>query len=292
MKAIPYLYLVLAFQVLSCKGQNKDEQINKEKATQKISIINKTFLGVTKEKNSYSIINRCDGGYPLLKIFEKTLYYYYPQEGSYHTIKNISKINDGEYKIKTDGYYYFKNDTPMSEKKTWILSRKNDLTWEFSENDNGRKILLSDSLNVVSKKIGYRNLPCNDDNDEINADDKTNLISAKWFGKYQTSFTTNKKSNDSRDTDMVELIIKKDSIIFHVDRYWGEYNYLLQGSEIGNTIQLRFGKVLNGDETDTLEKNKNFGSLIFNGKKYYWQCPYIGEYYNNKKNKFLIDMIK
>ncbi|MDR3025158.1 hypothetical protein [Chryseobacterium sp.] len=179
-----YFYLVFAFITLvNCKGQKEEKLLSIE---DKNFILNKTFLGVTKKNNKYEIIDRCDGGYPSLKISEKILFYYYPQEGAYHTIKNISKIKDGEYKIVTDGYYYFKNDQPIPENKIWVISRKDDLIWEFLDSDSNKKNIFSDSLNIINKKIAYVKLSC-DNNDETEKDitTKTNNYSAD--GTWKTS---------------------------------------------------------------------------------------------------------
>ncbi|SIS64947.1 hypothetical protein SAMN05421786_101738 [Chryseobacterium ureilyticum] len=117
-------------------------------------------------------------------------------------------------------------------------------------------------------------------------------LAVKWLGKYHTTLTNDKKSTDSRDTDTVELIIKKDSVVFHVDRYWGEYNYLLRASEVENGIKLTFDKVLDGDVTDVLQKTNDFGRLFFDGKNYYWQCPYLDMYYNNNNKKYVLNKMK
>lgn len=117
-------------------------------------------------------------------------------------------------------------------------------------------------------------------------------LAVKWLGKYHTTLTDDKKSTDSRDTDTVELIIKKDSVVFHVDRYWGEYNYLLRASEVENGIQLTFDKVLDGEMTDVLQETNDFGRLFFDGKNYYWQCPYLDMYYNNNNKKYVLNKMK
>ncbi|WBV51293.1 hypothetical protein [Chryseobacterium gambrini] len=75
-----HFYLVFAFMMLiNCKDQKEEKLPFSEN---KNSILDKTFLGITMKGNKYNVIDKCDGGYPSLKISKETLYFYYPQEGA------------------------------------------------------------------------------------------------------------------------------------------------------------------------------------------------------------------
>lgn len=111
---------------------------------------------------------------------------------------------------------------------------------------------------------------------------------SQWYGNYTTSYSP-KNSEEPRDSESIELDIKNDSIIFHVDRYFGAYSYLLKmTSENQTEIKLNFDKLLDGDKTDALEKIKDFGTISYKNSKYTWNSPYLNTLYKVNKT-FILD---
>ena len=103
----------------------------------------------------------------------------------------------------------------------------------------------------------------------------TQALPLKWYGKYY--FTINKDSEDWRDMLDISLSISKDSIFFLAFGYQTAQNYKLNIVNFEeNKLNLVFDSyMINSGESAVLDKTKNFGTLIFDGKEYLWSCPYI-----------------
>ena len=129
-------------------------------AQEKINFSNLTLLGVSKTNNKYKVYNTCDGGYPVLRFSKDRFYFYKPQEGINYLIESVEKLNKDTYKVKTKGYYFLKNEKPINEITIWYLEKENDLIWNFTNERLKTKTQLTDTLNIVSKKISFYTQPC------------------------------------------------------------------------------------------------------------------------------------
>ena len=111
--------------------------------------------------------------------------------------------------------------------------------------------------------------------------EKHNTISSKWYGNY--SLTINEDSEDWRNIHEIKLKIYKDSTIYLAEGFQLYQFYKLSAIEKNNLLQLSFEKALDNTDSWALKKTKNFGELMFDGKKYTWDCPYLNENFNNEK---------
>ncbi len=187
-------------------------------------------------------------------IYEKVV-----DEGEYLRISKIrnNKIQNFLYHIEY--YNYDKDGNIMSNKK---------------QKDS---ILLKTNSFIIIKSSFKK---------EKKADLK---LSEKWYGKY--NFTIDENSEDWRAIQDVTLLIKSDSILFHVEGYQIAQDYKLKITDTkDNQIKLFYDSpVYEGDESAVLQKTKNFGTIVFDGKKYTWNCPYIDESFTNgKKNIYIL----
>lgn len=121
-----------------------------------------------------------------------------------------------------------------------------------------------------------------------NARNKKNesLLNSKWIGNY--SFTINEDSEDWRDTYKGTISIDKDSINFHVEGYQIDQNYKLSFKENGNKLYITYEKSLDNFASAVLNKNNDFGFVLFDGTDYKWQCPYLDVSFNDSKKQYYV----
>ncbi|WDF59941.1 hypothetical protein PQ462_00915 [Flavobacterium sp. KACC 22758] len=157
-----FLSIIFSVLIISCKGQDKEK--NKET----VNLNNLTLLGVTKKNSLYTVINRCDGGYPVLRFYKNRFYFYIPQEGAYYLTESIKEIENQNYQITTKGYYFLSNEKPIPSKKIWYLRKIDQLLWDFG--DEKSQYQFADSISLIKRKIKFYNQPCREcwDDEECN----------------------------------------------------------------------------------------------------------------------------
>lgn len=165
-----FLIIIFSVLIISCKNQEK------EKTSKYVNLTDLTLLGVVKTDSLYTVNNRCDGGYTVLRFYNNKFYFYVPQEGSYYITESIQEITKGSYKIITKGYYFLQNEKTIQEKSTWHLKKINELLWDFENDKLKTKYQLADTTNLIKKKIVFYNQPCKECWDDEQCDE---LESAK-----------------------------------------------------------------------------------------------------------------
>lgn len=148
------LIIIFSILVIGCKGQEKD------RIKESVNLANLKLLGVTKTDSLYTVKNRCDGGYPVLRFYKSKFYFYVPQEGAYYLTESIEKIENNFYKITTNGYYFLSSEKPIKEKSIWHLKKVNQLLWNFRNDKLNTNYQLADSTSLINKKIAFYNQPC------------------------------------------------------------------------------------------------------------------------------------
>lgn len=113
--------------------------------------------------------------------------------------------------------------------------------------------------------------------------DTSKSANTKWLGKY--SLVINENDEDWRDIHEIHLNISKDSITYLAKGFQLYQYYLLYPIKKDSSIKLKYVKSLDNTESWALNKTKDFGTLIFDGKNYIWSCPYIDINFSNGKNK-------
>ncbi len=193
-----FLIIIISILFINCTGQEK-----KEIKQAKIKITNSTFLGVIKTDSIYTVYNRCDGGYPVLRfhINDNEFYFYAPQEGANYIIKEI-KNDDDKYIINTTGYYFLKGENISKQNDTWYLEKKGNLLWTFKNKKWGKSIILADSLNINRKKIAYKIQPCRECSEDCEDELTNNNLVGRW--------------NVNCD-DQIGLLIKDDELVMAVE---------------------------------------------------------------------------
>ncbi|KAF2333762.1 DUF5991 domain-containing protein [Flavobacterium daemonense] len=113
------------------------------------------------------------------------------------------------------------------------------------------------------------------------------LLNPKWVGNY--SFTINEENDDWRDMYKGTILIKRNSVIFHVEGYQIDQNYELLFNEDGNKLNLTYKKSLDNFVSDVLKNNNDFGIITFDGKEYKWKCPYLDiSFADEEKNIYIL----
>jgi hypothetical protein len=157
------LVVIFSVLIISCRGQERDK-IKKNK--ENINLSNLTLLGVNKTDSLYTVNNRCDGGYPVLRFYKNKFYFYIPQEGTYFLTESIEGNGNNSYKITTNGYYFLANEKPIQDKSIWHLKKINQLLWNFSNDKLNTNYQLADSTSLINKKIAFYDQPCKECWDE------------------------------------------------------------------------------------------------------------------------------
>ncbi|MBN8640901.1 MAG: hypothetical protein J0L86_03730 [Flavobacteriales bacterium] len=245
--------------------------------TNKNQIENKVFLGLELNKDGTYSFNSCEKEHPVLKFENNTFYYYYPIEGTHYNITELKKNNNESFEITTNSYYFLKGEQPIEEQDKWFLIKKDNSFWEFKRKSTDEKLIFIDSLDLKNSKIKYKK--CKETN---------NNIVAKWHGSFNKSISRNKRSKDSRDTETINLVVKRDSVTLNVDRYMGSYSLSLNAYEKKGRLYLTFDSVLDDEESVFTGDKENFGYIIIENGRYFWYCPYINKHYNLTEVRFAI----
>lgn len=147
-----------------------------------------------------------------------------------------------------------------------------------------KKISNFDKLNKIQVQI---------ENHSTNKKTVNSIISSKWIGEYYVDIPTTREYLQS-----VKLKISSDSCKYIVTGYAENKEYELSVIEKNDTLILKYEKLLKYESTyiendNTLAKEKDFGYLIYDGKKYLWISPYLDyAYYNGLKHKQIIKKTK
>lgn len=208
--------MIVSIFLINCNGQGKENSDNKANLT------NSTFLGVTKTNSLYTVYNRCDGGYSVLRFEKNEFYFYTPQEGSYYIIRDI-KYNNNKYIINTKGYYFLKGENILNRNDTWYLEKQDDLVWSFRNQKWKNSIILSDSLNINKNKITYKIQPCRECSEDCQEQTIDNNLIGFW--------STNCESP-------VGLTIKENEIVVSVEpnQYYIHLSKIQAGTEKNITM--------------------------------------------------------
>ncbi|UHO37069.1 hypothetical protein H5J24_15035 [Chryseobacterium capnotolerans] len=123
---------------------------------------------------------------------------------------------------------------------------------------------------------------------ENNLNLQVNSTSKNWYGKY--SLSLNEDSEDWRDIHEIILEISKDSVTYKATGFQLYEFYKLEIKERKEAaIHLNFSKALDNTENQVfLEQTKDFGTITFDGSKYFWKCPYIDKSFTDGKKKTYI----
>jgi hypothetical protein len=113
-------------------------------------------------------------------------------------------------------------------------------------------------------------------------------IPEKWYGTY-SFFIMNGDSEDWREMQGIELRIDKDTVTFTAEGYQLYQYYLLNVRGNDNELRFTYSEAIDDSfESAVLEKTKDFGTLIFDGKNYLWNCPYIDISFGDDKQETYI----
>lgn len=206
------LFIAICLLCIDCSGQQQKQLIIKGKQISPIeSLVNRSFWGVEMKDNVYTVVDHCAGGYPTLRFYKDRMYYYAPQEGYYYIIKEIKLISPNKYEIKTSGSYTEDDSIFIIYKNcTSYLEKKNELLWKYIDM-YGQDYLLTDSINVINKKVAYYEQPCEecdncpDDSTDVSQDNvaENNIISI--FSIFEANIRWRNHCNG----------VNKDDIIFY-----------------------------------------------------------------------------
>lgn len=179
--------------------------------------------------------------------------------------------------------YIKKNDYIFPFIKKYYLFDDVKKRWEYigeKKIEEGEEIVISiDELNsMVYNKTSKEN----------NLNLQVNSTSKNWYGKY--SLSLNEDSEDWRDIHEITLEISKDSVTYKATGFQLYEFYKLEIKERKEAaIHLNFSKALDNTENQVfLEQTKDFGTISFDGSKYFWKCPYIDESFTDGKKKTYI----
>ena len=95
-------------------------------------------------------------------------------------------------------------------------------------------------------------------------------------------------SGSQKEEQSITLTITKDSILCEAAGYQLFQQYLLNGKIEQNTMRLKYLSAIVNTTSAVLEKTTDFGSIVYDGKKYTWQCPYINLSFGDGKPKDFI----
>lgn len=270
--------MVITFITISCKRENVSS--NKMIEYNLSNIEGHTFLRVDKTTEGLVLFQPCDANIPMFKFYKDSIYHNWGQEYYSYSTELLKKNKNGAtYKTR----YKYNSEIPETS----------DSIIEIQLLDNNKKTWkINDELYIDSNyknSIPYRKENCSDNYET--SQKKNNHISEKWFGRYQLNLNEEKNWQEQKS---ISLDIKKDSIIYEANGYQLHSVYLLTGQQIDdNKISLEYSKIIDGLESEILKKTKDFGILVFDGKNYNWQCPYLNESYSNgKKNTYNLEKNK
>jgi len=152
---------ILILCVFICTCQQKKE----------VNFLNKSLIKLDSIQGKLMLDDRCGIDAPNIKIFNDSLYYYYPTEGSYY---RIDKVKQDETSIT---YETKMKPLSSSEKKTFfrIVNFNSNLYKLYI--DNSYIGIFADFKEVVKKYKTFHRTDCEDDELDINDETSTNNAS-------------------------------------------------------------------------------------------------------------------
>ncbi|MFZ0599564.1 MAG: SH3 domain-containing protein [Flavobacterium sp.] len=218
------------------------------------------------------------------KIDENVITFFEQDEKTFKIIneklKRIDKIENPGYIKDYDGYTNLRKE---GSKNSEIIQKVNTNAEVEILKGSGDWFLVKTN----EGNIGYVH------KSRISRKKFNSSISPKWIGNYYVDIPTTREYLQS-----VKLKITLDSCVFIVTGFAENKEYELSMIENDQTLILKYVKLLKYEssyiEKDIeLAKEKEFGYLIHNGKKYLWISPYLDSaYYNGEKHKHIIKKIK
>jgi uncharacterized protein YgiM (DUF1202 family) len=217
------------------------------------------------------------------KIDENVIVFFEQDEKTFKIINEKLKRNNKDIQKgfinDSDGYTNLRKE---SNKKSKIIQKINT---------NEEVVILDNSndwylVETKEKNIGYvHNSRIIDNLNKI----VHSTISSKWYGKYYVDIPTTQEYLQS-----IELKITSDSSIFIVTGLAENKEYKLSAIEKDNKLILNYEKLLSFESTyierdNEYAKEKEFGYLIYDGKKYLWFSPYLDYVYSEDvKQKYIL----
>lgn len=206
--------------------------------------------------------------------------------------KRINNMNVDSYKSEFNIFVYLVDSKELNYNKLGdpiYYHKENYREMLYTYNNKTNKWLLLDSINILNKNSNDREQDWRESfikkmaNNSYGRKNETTIdnISEKWIGSY--SLIINENSKDWRDTQDITLDINKDSVIYSVEGYQIYQKYKLSAIENNNTLKLKFQSALDDTDSAVLEKTKDFGEMVYDGKNYNWTCPYIDISFMDKK---------
>ncbi|KAF2333763.1 hypothetical protein [Flavobacterium daemonense] len=261
--------IVIILFLISCKGQEKNKIIDSKKGT------------FSKKEACINNSNEIYIGKVFFEGDELNDYEWIKSD----KIKNVDSLSYSIYQNKQTKYYIIsieknlKNEDVEKFKIIDTLNIKNCVSSDLKIKEN----ILTSKIEVnvfckskIVKTWGFKSVNVNE-----------SQIPSNWLGNYHMNI--NEESKDWREIKSISVSITKDSIVYEAAGYQLFERYLLKIKKNNNAINLSFDKIINGSQNAVLEKTKDFGEILYDGKNYNWICPYIDiSFMNGKKNKYVL----
>ena len=303
--------LSILFLLISCKGRRQEKLSNKKILTieEKTSIVffeKKYFehfqLGIDESNKSdhpfFKYLNCDKEGYFTVhfvpkenslrmfwidEYFKKYKYEYDDVDNENKSINNelkntLNKYNIFSYQLKKEFLERSGNCTEES------INLKKDAVADiclYNQDNKSWNLIKSLKTNIlppyVQNDFFIKNFPIYFK--PILTESRLN-----WIGNYEVKYSEN-KNKDWKEEQSITLTITKDSILFEAAGYQLFQQYLLNGKIEKNTMRLKYLSAIDNTTSAVLEKTTDFGSIVYDGKKYTWQCPYINLSFGDGKPK-------
>ncbi|MDV7698282.1 hypothetical protein N6B72_15260 [Chryseobacterium soli] len=246
----------------SCKKETKLQQNNSEERT--VVKINKDSLKQIKDTTLF--VNSSQGEDVKLSINTNTNDSIFESEIFGETGKSTYKFVFNKFLKKGECTTYRYTEPISVNSNPKIKSEKKENLLSSKESSNRLINIFNSYLKVfIPPNKAYK------------------ISNVKWLGTY--SLIINENNEDWRDIHEIQLSISKDSITYLAKGFQLYQYYLLSPIEDGTSLKLKYAKSLDNTESWALNKTKDFGTIIFDGKTYLWSSPYLDINFADGKNK-------
>lgn len=114
-----------------------------------------------------------------------------------------------------------------------------------------------------------------------------NHIDNEFLGTYK--LTINENDLDWKNVKEIKLTISEESVLYIAKGYQLYQNFNLSAVEKNNSLRFTFEKANDNTSSWALEQTKDFGKLVFDGKKYIWNSPYLDiSFTDGKKHDYVL----
>ncbi|MBZ4043832.1 SH3 domain-containing protein [Flavobacterium hibisci] len=231
----------------------------------------------------------------------------------YDTNKLLNYLEKKHQKIDENVLAFFKQDEKTFKLIDEKLKSNKNIKKGYIKDSDGYTNLRKDknkNSEIIQKVIQNEEITILDDSDDwylvetkeknkgyihnsriIN--DLKNLaiidISPKWYGKYFVDI-----SSTQEYLQTIELNLTSDSCLFKVTSLAENKEYQLEVIEKHEKLYLKYKRLIKFESTyiendNKLAEEKEFGYLIYDGKKYLWISPYLDYTYSDgKKEKYIL----